>query len=250
MLPSSAGFDINPQDPSGAGLPLINLTGYFTLGFSNNGPQPRIDQTKQFIDNLTMSVGRHTIKIGTDISRFGVYNPFYGNNNGNYGFGGAGTYSTGDPGADFLLGIPDTYAQGSGDIIDAHAKEYYTYAQDEYKVRPNLTLTYGIGWSVDTPINDIYHNGHAAVAFRANQQSTIFPNAPAGYVFNGDAGVHSDGVTHYKNWGPRFGFAYSPDWGRLTGGPGRRASVPDLASILTGRKKSHSFSSSPIHLSD
>lgn len=221
VLPSSAGFDINPQDPSGAGLPLINLTGYFTLGFSNNGPQPRIDQTKQFIDNLTMSVGRHTIKIGTDISIFGVYNPFYGNNNGNYGFGGAGTYSTGDPGADFLLGIPDTYAQGSGDIIDAHAKEYYTYAQDEYKVRPNLTLTYGIGWSVDTPINDIYHNGHAAVAFRANQQSTIFPNAPAGYVFNGNAGVHSDGVTHYKNWGPRFGFAYSPDWGRLTGGPGK-----------------------------
>jgi hypothetical protein len=221
VLPSSVGFDINPQDPPGAGLPLIGLTGYFTLGFSNNGPQPRIDQTKQFIDNLTMNVGKHTIKLGIDISQFGVYNPFYGNNNGNYGFGGAGSYSTGDAGADFLLGIPDTYAQGSGDIIDAHAKEYYTYAQDQYKIRPNLTLTYGVGWSVDTPINDIYHNDHAAVAFRPNQQSTIFPNAPLGYVFNGDAGVHSDGVTHYKNFGPRVGFAYSPDWGRLTGGAGK-----------------------------
>jgi hypothetical protein len=221
VLPSSAGFDISPQDPAGAGLPLIGLTGYFTLGFSNNGPQPRLDQTKQFIDNFTWNKGKHTIKIGTNISLFYVDNPFYGNNNGNYGFGGAGTYSTGDPGADFLLGIPDTYAQGTGDTIDARAREYYAYAQDQYKIRPNFTLTFGVGWSVDTPIDDIFHNDHAATAFRAGQQSTVFPNAPTGYVFNGDAGVHAYGVTHYKNFGPRVGFAYSPNWGPLTGGAGK-----------------------------
>jgi hypothetical protein len=42
-----------------------------------------------------------------------------------------------------------------------------------------------------------------------------------GYVFQGDPGVHAFGTTHFKDFGPRFGFAYSPDWGRLTGGAGR-----------------------------
>src|SRR5262249_10510416 len=37
-LPSSAGFSINPQNPAGAGLPTITVQGFFTLGFSTNGP--------------------------------------------------------------------------------------------------------------------------------------------------------------------------------------------------------------------
>jgi hypothetical protein len=78
-----------------------------------------------------------------------------------------------------------------------------------------------LGWSVDTPTVDNYHNNHAGVAFRPGQQSTVFPTSPTGYVFQGDAGVNAFGATQYKNIGPRFGFAYSPDWGRLTGGAGK-----------------------------
>src|SRR4029077_973118 len=39
VQPSTFGFAINPQDPAGAGVPVINVLGYFSLGFSSNGPQ-------------------------------------------------------------------------------------------------------------------------------------------------------------------------------------------------------------------
>ncbi len=63
VLPSSLGFNITPQNPKGAGAPLIGITGYFTLGFSNNGPQPRIDQTRQITDNFSHIAGRHTLEV-------------------------------------------------------------------------------------------------------------------------------------------------------------------------------------------
>jgi len=211
LNPSSVGFTgIVPQDPTLSSYPVINLTGYFTLGFSTNGPQPRIDQTYQADDNFSKIVGRHAFKMGFDFRDFQVYNPFANQLSGNYAFGGTGAYSTGDPGADFLLGIPDTYGQGTGDIIDARGKEYYTYFQDQFKIRPNLTLTYGAGWQVDTPTIDIYHDGHAATAFRPGQTSTLYPNAPEGYVFQGDPGVNATGTTKYTHFGPRAGFAWSP----------------------------------------
>ncbi|MGH9345541.1 MAG: carboxypeptidase regulatory-like domain-containing protein, partial [Terriglobia bacterium] len=220
--PASAGFTgIHPQLTSGEGLPVIGVLGYFSLGFSTDGPQPRIDQVSQATDNFTKIAGNHTLKFGFDMRRFQVYNPFAHDNDGAFSFGGTGLYSTGDPAADFMLGIPDTYSQASGDILNERTQEYYSYAQDQWKIRPNLTLTYGAGWSVDTPNVDNYHNNHAGIAFRPGQQSTVFPTAPEGYVFQGDAGVNAFGTTHFKDIGPRFGFAYSPDWGRLTGGAGK-----------------------------
>jgi hypothetical protein len=220
--PSSVGFTgINPQLTTGEGVPVVNVTGFFNLGFSSNGPQPRIDQTYQFTDNLSKNVGHHALKFGFDMRRFQVYNPFSFNNDGTFTFAGTGAFSTGDPGADFLLGIPDGYVQGSGDILNGRTQEYYSYAQDQWKARSNLTLTYGVGWSIDTPMVDNYHGNHAGVAFRPGQQSTVFPTAPVGYVFQGDAGVNAFGTTKFKHFGPRFGFAYSPNWGKLTGGPGK-----------------------------
>jgi carboxypeptidase family protein len=215
LNPQSVGFTgIIDQHPEAASWPLIDVSSSlgptFSLGFSNNGPQPRIDQTYQVDDNITKIRGRHTFKMGFDMRRFEVYNPFFGNINGHFTFAGSGSYSTGDGGADFLMGIPDSYSQSGGDIINARAQEYYSYFQDQFHVRRNLTITYGTGWSVDTPLVDIYHGNHALVAFRPGQQSTIFTNAPVGYVFQGDAGVNAAGTTKYGHFGPRFGFAWSP----------------------------------------
>ena len=215
LNPQSVGFTgIITQHPEASSWPLVDVSSSlgptFSLGFSNNGPQPRIDQTYQVDDNFTKILGRHTIKLGFDMRRFQVYNPFFGNINGHYTFAGSGSFSTGDGGADFLLGIPDNYSQSGGDIINARAQEYYTYFQDQFRMRSNLTLTYGTGWSVDTPLVDIYHAIHALVAFRPGQQSTIFTNAPTGYVFQGDPGVNAAGTTKYGHFGPRFGFAWSP----------------------------------------
>jgi len=221
-LPSSAGFNINPQHPDLAGLPVINLTGYFSLGFSNNGPQPRIDQTYQVTDNFSKVLGRHTFKTGFEMRRMQVYNPFLSSNDGLYTFGGAGTYSTGDAGADFLLGFPDTYAQSTGDTIDARAQEYSAYFQDQFKLRPNFTLTYGTNWQDDTPIVNIYHNREGINCWIPGQQSKVFPTAPAGLNYPGDPGCTVSGYqNHWAHFGPKIGFAWSPSGSRLTGGAGK-----------------------------
>ena len=209
--PSSAGFNITPQWPQYAGLPVMSLTGYFDLGFSNNGPQPRITPTYQFTDNFSKLVGKHTFKVGFEMRRMQVYNPFLSSLDGDYTFGGAGAYSTGDPGADFLLGIPDSYAQNTGDVMDVRAQEYSAYFQDQFKLRKDLTLTYGANWQDDTPSVDIYHQGKAINCWIPGQQSTVFPTAPAGLNWPGDAGCTRSGYSnHPAHFGPKIGFAWSP----------------------------------------
>jgi hypothetical protein len=222
--PASVGFTgITPQDTTYSSWPRINVSGFFNLGFTSNGPQPRIDQTYQFSDNLSTIRGRHTIKAGFDMRRFQVYNTFFARLNGYYQFLKTGKYSTGNPAANFLLGIPSSYNQSGGDTVNARAQGYYTYFQDQWTARPNLTITYGTGWSIDTPLVDIYHANHAMIAFQPGQQSTVFTNSPEGYVFQGDAGVHASGTTKYGHFGPRIGFAWSPGSSRkwsLRGGYG------------------------------
>jgi len=227
VQPSSVGFAINPQNKTGAGLPLISVTGMFSLGFSNNGPQPRKDQTYQITDNFSKILGRHSLKFGYEGRRFNVDNPFFGNNNGNYAFGGTGTFSTGNAGLDFLLGNPDSYGQGAGGIINARAYESYIYGQDVWKMRDNLTLTYGLGWQIDTPFHNRQFNGLAVNCFIPGQQSTVFATAPTGFDFPGDPGCNDAGgaKTAWKDVGPRIGFAYSPDLGFLSGGSSHKLAI-------------------------
>jgi hypothetical protein len=211
--PTAYGFTgINPQNPSVASMPYIAVTGLFDLGFSLFGPQPRLENTYQAIDNFSKIVGRHTLKAGFTMARYQVYNPFYESLNGDYTFNGTGTFSTGAPGADFLLGVPDSYLQTNGSIIDARSREYYSYLQDEFKLRPNLTMTYGVGWDIETPYLNLYYGGRLVNAFRPGQQSTVFPTAPTGVLWPGDKGINSAGGvnTPYHDFAPRLGFAWSP----------------------------------------
>lgn len=222
--PSDVGFsNIFPQLTSGADYPQMSITGYFTLGGTNNGPQPRKDQTYQVTDNFSWLHGRHAFKFGYDGRKFQVWNPFANNNDGTFGFDAGGTYSTGDPGLDFLLGIPSSFNQGSGSTIIADSYEHYIYAQDQWRIKDNFTLTYGTGYQIDTPIAEYQNSGLSRVCFQPGVQSSVFPTAPDGYTLPGDPGCNKYGgaSTHYGHFGPRVGFAYSPDWGSLTGGRGK-----------------------------
>jgi hypothetical protein len=210
--PTTYGFTgITPQTLVGASLPLIT-TPLFTLGFSNNGPQPRVQNVYQLTDNFSKVWGHHTIKAGITVDRPSIDNPFFSSLNGNFGFSGSGTFSTGDGALDFLLGFPDTYAQGSGSIVDAKAHEIYAYVQDQWQIRPNLTITYGTGYDIETPWLNNYAHGLIMGAFRPNQQSTIYPTAPPGFVYPGDTGINKYGgqSVKYDLFAPRFGFAWSP----------------------------------------
>ena len=131
--PSSFGFNIIPQNAAAGALPFMNVNGYFALGFSTNGPEPRKDQNYVYFDNFSKVAGTHDLKFGVSAERIVMSSPFYTNNSGAYYFNSSATYSTGDPAADFLLGIPATYDQGSGFLVDVRAWQYYGYAQDHWE---------------------------------------------------------------------------------------------------------------------
>jgi hypothetical protein len=221
--PSSLGFDIHPQDAAADSVPTLSVAGYFTLGFSTNGPQPRIDQVFQLDDAFSKVHGAHSFKFGYDGRRFNVSNPFYARNSGAYNFNNTGAFSSGDPGIDFLLGVPASYSQGSGADIQADAFLNYWFAQDTWKIKDTLTLDYGLGYSIDTPLEVHQYNGEAIACLIGGEQSTIFSTAPQGIVYPGDPGCTDTGQakTKFGEFGPRFGFAYAPDWGKMFGAPGK-----------------------------
>jgi Carboxypeptidase regulatory-like domain len=230
IAPSSYGFDINPENTTSEQLPVISVSsalfdgGGFTLGFSNNGPQPRIDQVYQLDDSISKVIGQHTLKFGYDGRRFNVSNPFSAENNGNFSFNSGGVYSSGDGALDFLLGVPAGYGQGSGATIQADAFLNYVYGQDTWKATNSLTIDYGLSYSIDTPLHNNQYQGEGIICFIPGFNSTIFSGAPTGLAYPGESGCSNSGLatTRYSELGPRLGFAWAPDLGGqmkwLTGG--------------------------------
>ncbi len=230
VLPSSLGFAINPQNAAGASVPLITLTGGFTLGFSTNGPQPRIDQTYQIDENFSKVIGHHSLKFGFDGRQFSVDNEFSARNNGSFGF--SQTQSTnpntsGNVYLDFLLGNPSSYSQGAGGRISAKSWETYLYAQDSWKTTANLTLNFGLGYQIDTGIDNNQYQGKGVNCFVPGQQSKVFPTAPLSLAFPGDPGCTTaqGAITPWKDFGPRIGFSWAPDLGLLSDGATHKLSI-------------------------
>jgi hypothetical protein len=226
-LPSSSGFNITPQDPTNATLPRLVVgtsCSFFCLGGTSNGPQPRIDQVYQIEDNFSKTIGGHALKFGFDGRKFSVWNIFDAQNSGQYTFNNSpNPYSTGDASLDFLLGIPGSYGQGTGSIIQADAFLTYFYGQDTWKVSKDLTFNYGVGYSLDTPLRNHQHKGEAVPCFVLNETSKIFPNSPQDLVFPGDPGCTNSGqaTLHHTEVGPRVGFSWAPDLGKISGGTGK-----------------------------
>jgi hypothetical protein len=227
--PTTLGFSINPQLAQ-SGVPYIGVGNLFNLGNSFEGPQPRIDTNLTYADNFTWIRGNHSLKFGGSFEQFRVHNPFGYLNNGDYSFNGGGTYSSGDPIIDFALGIPDTFEQANDGFIDAVANEIYGYAQDNWKVTPDLTVNYGIGWDVEQPNQNRQFGGLGIVCFQiSSATSQVFPGGPPGLSYNGDPGCNAAGgiPTRFDHFAPRVGFAWSP-----SAGP----------SAIIGKPGSHDFS--------
>jgi hypothetical protein len=221
VAPSSVGFAINPQVTSGAQtIPTIILNSpYFNLGGTNNGPQPRVDQTIQFDDIFSKTYGHHNLKFGYDGRKFSVVNLFLASNSGAYTFATTNPFSSGDQSLDFVFGNPSSFSQGSGNIIQADAFLNYIFAQDSWKVFPTFTLNYGLGYSIDTPLRNHQYGGLAIACSILSQQSKVFPGAPKGLNYPGDPGCTFSGqaYTRYNEFGPRIGFAWAPDLGVISG---------------------------------
>lgn len=250
-------FNENPQGT----IPTIN-TRYSPIG-STQGYSIEYGNST-FRDNLTWSTGNHIFKFGGELS-FESKNENVGGNSAAGAFTFAGTQSqgfvgatavtgTGDSFASFLLGRANSYTESQFDPrVNLRFGRREFFAQDTWKVRPNLTLDFGVRYQFFVPVKDennfyvsfnpqLYRlpNVALAPATGTTSTSTICFNPACTSIntaildpLNGisRAGVNSPfgrAITpsDKNNFSPRVGLAYSPDFesgigNKLFGDPGK-----------------------------
>ena len=223
---------IHPRLGAGReGVPFVDVSGLFSYGNNFEGELPQVGNTFQWSDSLSWVKGSHTYKFGADVRRQRFDQTLYYNINGLYSYYGG---SNNDVGSDdlmpnYLLGLPDSFSQGSAQVENVRSTIFALFAQDSWKIRKNLTLNYGLRWELFTPLTDVSKH---VQSFRPGQVSTIYPcqftdpvmiqifqNAgvanpdcnntgvvPTGLVVPGDAGVPAGLTsTYYKTFAPRLG---------------------------------------------
>jgi len=237
--PQAATFGFNTGFAPGASLnlgniPMLSFSAGFVsgsaavtnLGGGIDQPNRTATNTFQWIDNLSRTTARHSFKVGGDI-RYTQLNRLYDLAfNGQITFSGldntAGTDSMGNPAnipsplIDFALGLPDGALQFVGDSHrNFRFTSYGIFAQDSFKLRPNLTLNYGLRYELNT----VLHEAHGRMSSWWPQKYTTFldPTDPniqsnltaleaSGVVTqNGVGGVY-DG--DHNNFAPRIGLSW------------------------------------------
>ncbi len=163
-------------------LPAVLIGGYWSwLGV---GAQPNYSKTGDgiFSDDFTWVHGRHVIQTG------GLYMWNILRLNSNAFAMGLFIYSgahTGDIAADYLLGMLSSYSQSNVQRYGTfHQHWFELYAQDDFKVVPRLTLSYGVRYSFYSPST---MDGNAVSNFNAS--AFVASEAPAvttggGFVYN------------------------------------------------------------------
>jgi hypothetical protein len=252
--PNNPDLGIHPNlGATREGVPYINIAGGFSIGNNFEGELPQRGNTYQVSDSFGKVIGNHSLKFGGDFRANQFDQRLYFNINGSYYLYGGGPNDTASDNlfADYLLGLNDNYIQGSAQDELVRSKAFYLFAQDSWKLKPNVTLNYGLRWELNTPMKDI---GKKVQTFRPGQDTTIYPceinkpNDPLYPTYNPqvdptgcqDAGVVPTGLvvpgdknvpagltsTYYKSFAPRIGIAWSPGakdgfLSKIFGGPGK-----------------------------
>ncbi len=180
------------------------------IGGANGGwteAENEVRQTEGLSDTLIYTVHRHTLSAGIDIMKMraaetGTYpSAALISLNGGY-------TNPNNEEADWLLGYMSSFTQGAGELSDVQGWEINPYATDEWRIKPNLTLTLGLRWDPDLPPVQV---GGRGAAFVPGQQSAVFPAAPTGLIFPGDNGMqYGLRPTNKRIFEPRVGVAWQP----------------------------------------
>ena len=192
------------------GPPFMTFDNGLAFGPDQAGPAHFAGNTYAVSETFTWVRGRNTWKFGGGFSGY-QQNTLYGFfTDSNFTFLGyaAGGTGSGNSFADFLLGAPNNLFEGPNARNNIRSKSVYGFAQDEWRVKPNLTLTLGLRYEYSSPKLDTAGRSFSIVP---GDQSTRFPNAPLGIVFPGDAGApRGTNFPDKDNFAPRVGFAWSP----------------------------------------
>jgi Carboxypeptidase regulatory-like domain len=224
---ASQGFEVGPGTPGIVPLSPrtegVESVGFnsFTIG-TNTNELNQFGNTFQWLDNFSKVLGTHTLKAGGEFHYDQVnVNPI-AQFNGSFLFFGS---ETGSDFADFLLGVPSQYNQSQLQAFYGRNKYAGLYAQDSWRLAPDLTLNYGLRWDRIEPWYEKYNQ---IATFAPGEQSEVFPGAPAGILYPTDPGVpRTLAPPGDLDFAPRVGLAWAPHDGGdglladVLGGPGK-----------------------------
>ncbi|MBL8235808.1 MAG: TonB-dependent receptor [Bryobacterales bacterium] len=228
------------SSPLAFGVPAIGLGGGIN-GFGGVTPWVTRNNSFQFMDNVSIIRGRHSMKVGGEIRR-DRYNQF-GNQKatGEFLFDGQATFNPANRGAtgfifaDFMLGETSTAARV---VSMANAmlrrSSFYAYFQDDWKITNRLTLNIGIRYENPRPWVDKYRGilnvqlfdpGVNGNGLRADSKPPILTRPGNGDFYDGLNFHFANGQTTQSgdqfmgrglvnpdnnNFAPRLGISYSP----------------------------------------
>lgn len=203
FVTSSGQPSILPQRANIVGVENVTFNN-FVIGSTVTGLN-QIDNTFEYRDSISHIVGSHTLMFGGELMFSQVNASADVQSNGTFAFTGS---ETGVDFADFLIGTSSFYKQG--DARPFYMRNHYgaLFAQDSWRIRPRLTLNYGIRWDVIMPWYEKYNQIQTLVP---GEQSVVYPGAPEGLVFPGDPGVSQAlAPTRWDDFSPRLGLAWVP----------------------------------------
>src|SRR4051794_246753 len=172
-------------------------------GWGGGDPNLNIENRFQWADNVSWTLGQHSIKFGTDLrrSRFDTLKgtPFFGQEIYGATFtSSSNATGSGLPFADFLLGYP-SFIQGTPMLDWGRQRSLYSglFVQDDWKVSKSLTLNLGLRYELFTQPVD------------ARDLGSLFNVATGQYALPGKGGYSRAIVDgDHNNFGPRAGFAW------------------------------------------
>jgi len=199
-------------------LLTVGVAGANPTGFQLGGGTESLStfNTNQFqiSDDLTIVRGSHQLAFGGSLSHWKSLSLANVRSPGQLSIDGT---QTGLPLADFLTGRMGVNAlvQAAPNTLDMAQTYLGLYAQDTWRVGPKVTINAGVRWEPFFPqqlLNGAVYQFDQA-RFNSNVRSTVFPKAPAGLFFPGDAGFPSNAgmQTQWGNVGPRVGVTWDPN---------------------------------------
>jgi carboxypeptidase family protein len=193
------GVDIS-QHPTTHAFPTFNFsagTGLTPIGRDKAGITQ--SKTMQFSDNVTYTLGKHTLKAGLDVRRVRYFDlesfaPAFASDD--FGFFTFQPTFTGNAFGDFLEGAPTTLAFAvSSPDVGGKANQYSVFAQDEFQVNSKLTLSYGLRWQI---LPGFQEDGGNLANFDPSTNSIVVPDSLAGYLTQ--QGIQSSNVAFQQSF--------------------------------------------------
>lgn len=191
---SDAGFPIDTPYPIGPRITFGDAS-VNSFGVWEGLPQGREQRTYQFNNNFSIVKGRHNLKFG------GEYYYLQADSVFDALFRPLLNFATF---ADFQRGTPAVFQQRFGNSVrENRVKNFFVFAQDDWKVSRKLTLNLGIRteWA-----GGPYERSGLISNLNLNNNSAY------GAAGAGPFGLLETGKPSFRsntNWGPRFGFAYN-----------------------------------------